>query len=253
MKNRVLTFLMVIGMVGLLVGCSKLTKATLGTDNLKEENLKDEQVFKTDEGKDIVSFKVDVLDFDEEGQYKIVNDEIQKMLAEKNAYYDGDFKTICEDSIQYMPTDDIVFEAELKSELKYNSNGVVSIVFNNYQYAGGAHGSTTYYTLNVDTNLQKVLTFDDVFVKGCEPELKKLIIKGLEKLNKEYGGNLSYFDDYEDYLKEAFDSQYIYFTENGVTFIYNESLIAPYAAGPMFVEIPFKDLEEYMIYDHFKS
>jgi hypothetical protein len=52
--------------------------------------------------------------------------------------------------------------------VKYNQNGLLSIVLTNYQYAGGAHGSTiqTAYTFDLNTGHQ--LTLSDLMKSGSD-------------------------------------------------------------------------------------
>lgn len=253
MKNRVLTFLMVLGMVGLLVGCSKLTKATVGSENVKKESKIVDETYKTDEGKDIVSFTAELTEFENNEKTQFVNDDIDALIEEMKEYYQGEFKDICEENIYYMPDDNMVFEAQLNSNVEFNQNGVISVTFNGTQYAGGAHGSNFHFASNYDVESKKKLGFSDVFNDVNKKEIIDVIAKYAKKMNSEFEEGWGFFPDYENYLDCVLEDDYFYFTDKNVVFIYNDSIIAPYAFGPIFLEVPYKDLKDYMIYNPLKK
>lgn len=248
MKNKVLTFLMVIGMVGLLVGCSKFTKATVKGQYAQTEIEETDNVYKTNKGKDILDFSVSGTKLEENEKTKFINEAIEKEIEFDKEFYDGEYKEKCLENLQYMASDDIVFEAQLETDIEYNKDDIVSVMYTRYDYCGGPHGHTYYYADNFDVAEQKTITFYDVFEKGKEDIIKKAIVKEVERLNKEYHNQIGLFDKYEDYIPSIFDDQHFYFGDDKIIFIFDTDIIAPYAAGPFFIEIPVKELKDVIIF-----
>lgn len=112
-------------------------------------------------------------------------------------------------------------EKILKYEV-YNSNfGVTSIVFNEYEYTGGAHGNSVkkVYLLNEKTG--KVLNINNYL---SEKEKEKIKEKVKEEIKKDPS---KYFVDSKIDLKDAV----IYFNQDKVIIEFGLYSIAPYSSG----------------------
>ncbi len=119
---------------------------------------------------------------------------------------------------------------------KYNKNNFISMINEEYTYLGGAHGSTAWRALNVDTVKNKTLTLSDLFAdSGYKETLNRMISElVLEKP-----------DEYKDLwakpeLKDSHQNDF--YIEDGNLVIYFQPYdLSYYARG--FVEFPLK-LEE---------
>lgn len=241
MKNRLLTFGMVICMVGLLVGCSKLTKSIVKNSDVVYEENDLSEIIKGSDGKDLIQLSFTSVEFKENERTKnlinLVNEKNQTMKD----YYHGEFLEICEPNLEYMPSDDFLFEAEVKFDVEMNSNDLVSMCIMDYDYAGGAHGSTSYVGMTYDLKSGNLVKLSDMFVTPDYKEtLKDLVIKFVED-NK---NDIDPFEEYKTYLDDNINDDEFYIDENGnLVLLFNQYDIAPYAAGPIFITIDNSDIE----------
>lgn len=140
------------------------------------------------------------------------------------------------------------WEKNLKMSVKYNEQNILSLSFEKYGYTGGAHGIMIKNYEVLDITSKKHLTLEDIFIEGYQASLEKLLEKKLRKLN----GILA-----DETLRDAgflVDkievSDNFYVNNDGLGFYYNVYRIAPYAAGPTEIFIPFYDLRTILKPDH---
>jgi len=132
-----------------------------------------------------------------------------------------------------------LFEAYVDFFVTYNQNCAISLYFDQYEYAGGAHGLTLRYS---DTwNLQKSKRIDLNELFPHKSNYKEYII---DLINQQIGieianGNNPYFENYSQLINENFKANSFYLTKEGVAIYFQQYDIAPYATGlPTFV-IPY--------------
>lgn len=110
------------------------------------------------------------------------------------------------------------------------------IVWQRYVYNyfwGAAHGDYSTNYINYSTIDNKVLTLDDLFVKGYEPKLLEIV---REKIKEQ---DLSLFVDLDQIpLSDNFRIR-----ANGLTMVYPLYTIAAYAAGEIKVDLSVWDLD----------
>lgn len=157
-------------------------------------------------------------------------------------------KDLAEDGVTLPPFSDDVY-----IEKVWEGEGGVSYTVTNYIYEGGAHGLTTSFGQTLDRATGNVLV--EVIDRSLEAtdSMQAIIRDGLT----------SYFADelgtdsmkLEDFIF-ADDPSHLplpvgepWFTDEGLTFIYQQYEIAPYAAGrPSFV-VPYARIEPYLTAD----
>ncbi|MGN0148919.1 MAG: DUF3298 and DUF4163 domain-containing protein [Clostridia bacterium] len=123
-----------------------------------------------------------------------------------------------------------------KWEEKYNKNNFISLINEEYIYLGGAHGSTAWYPLNIDTAAGKTLTLDDLFSDpGYKDTLNRMINELIEKNPDEYK------DLWEKPEIKESNQKDFYILDNKLVIFYQPYDLSYYARG--FVEFPLK-LEE---------
>lgn len=114
---------------------------------------------------------------------------------------------------------------------------VLSLLYENLYYAGGAHGSYFYFGENFDTKTGKKLKLADVVTDM--DALPALVSEQLDI----YYGEVGFYDDLnlEEYFRDS--EQEISWTldYNGITIFFNPYDIAPYASGVQNVTILFAD------------
>jgi len=130
------------------------------------------------------------------------------------------------------------WEFVLDYYVEYNHGGILSILFNQYWYLGGAHGGTILYADTVDVTRGVRLMLEDVFKVGEEVYMEKILDYIIAEMDKEHD---MYFGDYAELARATFNNMNFVLTDEGLTFFYQEYDVAPYVAGmPTFV-IPYSE------------
>lgn len=123
-------------------------------------------------------------------------------------------------------------------EVKYNQNQQLSILFTNYEYSGGAHGSYDYTAYNLDVNTGEKLQLKDLFssnyVSVINDEIKSQI--NLLKQKDQYA-ELSPFETIEP------NTERFYLTPNGIVIYFSLYEYTPYAYGIPEYKIPYAKLK----------
>lgn len=133
--------------------------------------------------------------------------------------------------------------SETTGSVLLNRSGLLTVGITTDMYTGGAHGmnSTAYYVFDAETGER--LQNGDLFLPGSEARLDALVerryreAKGLapnEPLNGEKG------ELFEDVIRH---NDNFAVTDLGITFLYNPYEIAPYAVGPIEVDLKWAELQ----------
>ncbi|MEK4848790.1 DUF4163 domain-containing protein [Paenibacillus sp. FSL H7-0756] len=128
---------------------------------------------------------------------KAINDTIKQTVLS--------FAKSAEDQITKKAKDDRPYEFEGGYVVTYNQDGVLSLVTNQYEYTGGAHGMTYRNAFTFSLKDGKRLLLGDLF--GANPNYKKQLNAKLTKELKANGGYLGGFNGLNTekyfYLKEG--------------------------------------------------
>ena len=136
------------------------------------------------------------------------------------------------------------YDINSKSQISYESENVLSIIFDNYSYWGGAHGygSTTY--INFDKGTHEQLSKEDLFtdqagfLKFAEKQFRNQ--KGIS--DDENINSSGYFFENDNFsLPEN-----IGFRDDKIVLIYNPYEIASYADGQIILEFPITEVQKYL-------
>lgn len=124
----------------------------------------------------------------------------------------------------------------------YNNGEILSILFNNWSYLGGAHGNTIETTVNYNLKTGEVLTFDTFFEDKAAGVaiIREQILKQCE--SPYYEGIL--FEEYENYINDVIKEDYWYFGKDGMHIIANQYMLATYADGILDFVIPYAELPQ---------
>lgn len=128
------------------------------------------------------------------------------------------------------------YELNLKPNITYNKNYIVSLYYDQYEFTGGAHGSTIRTSQTWDLRTGKQFELSYFFHNN-----QYYIIKILKNINSQIkdqisSGNGFYFDDYYQLILDTFRLENYYITENGIVVYFQQYDIAPYSSGiPEFV------------------
>ncbi len=130
----------------------------------------------------------------------------------------------------------------ISNEIYKFSDDIQTVVFNIYFYTGGAHPNSGYNSFTFDVKQGKQLTLADVFINGDVPwdiiaklaqdDLKTHLGDMMNADMLEAGTTATNHDNYKNWA----------LTDKSIIFFFDPYQVAPYAAGPQKVEIPFTTL-----------
>ncbi len=167
----------------------------------------------------------------------IFNQKMKEYAMAKKSEAISSMKILAEDSYirsKEEKTEFYPYMAELNFDIKYNKDGIVSVVFAESNFSGGMHPdfnmtSFTYSVLrNEDVSVEHRLglTWDRI-----KDVLKELFILEINSRPDEF------YSDALECVNKKIDSVGWYLSESGVHFYFNPYEIAPYSSGV--IEIPF--------------
>jgi len=120
-------------------------------------------------------------------------------------------------------------------EVKYNQNGLLSIVLSNYQYAGGAHGGTVQTAYTFDLNTGKQLSLTSLMKSGSGYQ-QQFDTKIKAEINaREKSGML--VEIANSPFQTLGNNPDFYLSDDGIVFYFQQYQYFPYAAGIQ--EFPF--------------
>ncbi len=133
-------------------------------------------------------------------------------------------------------------EIDYTAETERADKSIISLSETDYYNLGGAHPSTEYRGINIDTQTGKSLVLSDITT-----DMNKLAQVIADTLRKNYPDIESEMSgtSLENQIKSSCDNDYdkIPFTvsDTGITVIFSAETLASYAAGPQFANISFSD------------
>jgi inhibitor of cysteine peptidase len=128
--------------------------------------------------------------------------------------------------------------------LTYNQNGLLSVVLSEYQYAGGAHGSTVQTAYTFDLSTGKTLKLGDLMAEksGYAAVISSAIRKEID--TRVTAGILSEFD-FSPFKDIGADPEF-YLSGGGLVFYFQQYAYFPYAAGIQEFLIRYQELAPMM-------
>lgn len=123
-------------------------------------------------------------------------------------------------------------EYQTDYEVKFNHYPKLSVVTSNYMFAGGAHGRTKVESFNFDVKEGKRMYLTDILEEENQ-------LNAVERYVWEYAierSNVFYPDLKKEDVQLTKDTAF-YFTDDGITLIFQQYEIAPYAAGNQEIQI----------------
>ncbi|MFO1444369.1 DUF3298 and DUF4163 domain-containing protein [Bacillus sp. Bva_UNVM-123] len=125
---------------------------------------------------------------------------------------------------------------EVKYEIKYNQNNLLSILFFDYEYTGGAHGMTAATSYNFDANTGNEISLTKVVENNNAVTKVKKFAK-IDLLNQGNKLGMTYVSDPASITIN--DNRPFYFYDKGIVLKFQQYEVAPYAAGMPEVIIPY--------------
>lgn len=166
------------------------------------------------------------------------NELIKKTVVNANNAYRKD--------VAEMDVNDLREGMTLNNEIGYDvalaTNDFVSLTLSDYTFMGGAHGGTSYTTVNYDLKNNRELNLEDIFNPNSN-YLKILSNYAVTDLKS----RLSEMSDDEWITKGAAPEAENYknwnLTNKGLMLTFEQYQVAAYAAGPQTVMVPYDNLK----------
>lgn len=129
------------------------------------------------------------------------------------------------------------YEVRYDYKVTKNTEKVVSLSSDYYEYLGGAHGRTVRLSYTIDYNNVKILSLKDLF--NLSYDYKKVINNEIERQIKVKSAQDEYFFfDNGANFKGVTENQDYYLEDNYLIIYFQEYELAPYAAGIVEFKIP---------------
>lgn len=115
------------------------------------------------------------------------------------------------------------------------SDKIISVRITAYQFGGGAHGSTSFYGLNYSPATGRFLRLEDIFEMSASSAINTVIEK--------------YFKNENDCFNEKptiEGATVVNISKTSAIFTYKHYLLGAYACGSAVVEVPLKELNNYL-------
>lgn len=160
--------------------------------------------------------------------------ELDKTIEEYTGYANEEYEFRKEDDSSFYP-----YEIQIERELARADSAIISIASIHYEFIGGAHGNSTKIGDSFNPETGERLAFADIVED--ENAAKEFVLSYLTKEmeTQEYQDML--FEDAQTSAKTVLEADNWYFSQEGVVFVAEHYLIAPYAAGILEFTIPYKE------------
>lgn len=136
------------------------------------------------------------------------------------------------------------YTADVKVEILTDT--LLSLSVQEEYYTGGAHGGYGTYFINMNPHTGAEFILDNLLKIGYNEPLTKLgekIFRQVRAITDSTSLNENYFEFPDD--KFQLNKNYG-FKKEGIVFFYNSYEIAPYAAGPTEILIPYEELNDWL-------
>ena len=145
------------------------------------------------------------------------------------------------------PNETFGWEAEVTGSIKYQSESVLNIEINHYSYTGGAHGYQGLRSLLFDPSTGKSIANEELFNDKAAFMAfaeKKFRAKYKIPANKSINVTGLMFENEKFNLPEN-----IFYTDDGLLLYYNSYEAASYADGPKELLLPYKEVNDYLVFN----
>ena len=165
---------------------------------------------------------------------------------ELTASFLSSFKSNKKDMKTDFPNDSVIsWETSATAKEVYKSAKTINISVDYYGFTGGAHGYGGINSLIIDVQTGKLIPSDKIF-----NNLKKVkeLVEAKFRQNQELSKTISLTEVGYFFDKDVFVlPNTILYSKNGLIFHYNQYEAASYAQGPIEFEIPYSEIEKYLV------
>lgn len=247
MKKLILPFIIIV----LLVGCKK-DEQELEFDVLSIERVSEENCIPEEENCTFISIQIPWA-LDSEPRSKKINQKIENHIIQLIDYQEennfGDLEVLSqkfiddyETSSREFPEYNIPWEASVEGKISHRSPDLISIEFDLALFTGGAHGYSSVSYLNFNPKTGDQLFSSDLFKDEFKSYAENLF-RQKKNIPKDQSINSTglFFENDSFQLPKN-----IGFSKNKIILRYNAYEVASYSEGGIQLEIPIKDVGEFI-------
>jgi hypothetical protein len=133
-----------------------------------------------------------------------------------------------------------------KVNVEVQTDTLLSLSVNDEYYTGGAHGGSGVYFININPKTGQQFTLNNLLKPGHEEPLREAGNKIFRQV-RALADTAAFSENAIEFPEDKFTLNKNYgFKKEGIVFFYNSYEIAPYAAGPTEVLIPYADLAQWL-------
>jgi hypothetical protein len=235
----------------LLVGCKK-EEQELEFEVLSIEQVSEENCIPEEENCTFISIQIPWA-LDSETRSKKINRKIEEHIVQLIDYQEENNFDNLEDlskkfiddyeaSAKEFPEYDIPWEASIEGRISHRSPDLISIEFDLALFTGGAHGYTSVSYLNFNSKTGGQLWTKDIFEDEFKSYAEKLFRQKNDIPEGQPINSTGLFFENDSFQLP----QNIGFSKNKIILRYNAYEVASYAEGGIQLEIPIKDVEEFI-------
>lgn len=176
----------------------------------------------------------------------------EALLSDCNEYYEWakeDYQTrldIAQEDGTEEPTEaDFGYYSSTDYTVTRQDDTVISFREMSTTYTGGAHGNNIVAGVTFDAKTGQRIQLADLLEdeEGGKSQIDQLLLEKAQEMQEKAIQDEGYgifFEEYENYIPDVLTEDSWYLTEDGMTIVSNEYLLAPYAAGATYFELPYE-------------
>lgn len=179
--------------------------------------------------------------FGKYGAIKGIDKAIKAYVADVSAIGDSTFRPV--DSIPPTEAGEMAWYLQAVGKITDLNEQYVTYQASISSYAGGAHPMTAIYSFSYDLDKAMVLTAENIFVKGSEGALLKIV---RESLARQYSTTVDKLDEAGFWPENLNYLGDVYLSDGMVMFHYGPYAIAPYSMGDIDIAVWNEEITDYL-------
>ena len=179
----------------------------------------------------------------------------EALLSDCNEYYEWakeDYQTrvdIAQENGTEEPTEDTFgYYSGSEYTLMRQDDTVISFQEQSTTYTGGAHGNNVIAGVTFDAKTGERILLSDLMEDEEEgkSQVDQILLEKAQEMQEksiQEDGYGIFFEEYENYIPDVLTEDSWYLKEDGMTIVSNEYLLAPYAAGATYFDLPYESCD----------
>jgi hypothetical protein len=155
-----------------------------------------------------------------------------------------DFESMCAKWAEEAERDERFYYFNADYQVELNAGGLFSVLRTLHEYTGGVHGMYSVYCETFSVSSGNLLTLDDLFSVPQREYTERLLETVYAVIDQNPG---DFHAEARELALTLFPYQTFTVTENGISLIYDVYNLAPYAMGPVRIDVPWGAVAEMFI------